>query len=115
MRWLLLGLATLLVTISLIALTAASSADQSSHNPAAHGGDGEMFSADDSLPPLYPRGESPVSTMAKPAAVIGVDERIQILDTTEFPWRAISYLELYDQDAFVTGSCTGTFIDPILF
>ena len=112
MRWLLSGLASLALVMSLIAMAAAGSADQPSHNPAARGGDGEMFSADDLFPVLHSRDGSLSIATVGPAAVIGVDERVQILDTTEFPWRAISYLELYDQDGFVAGSCTGTFIGP---
>lgn len=42
----------------------------------------------------------------------GVDERVQINDTTPYPWRTISYLELYDQIGFLLGSCTGTFVGP---
>lgn len=45
-------------------------------------------------------------------SVIGVDERVRITDTTEFPFSAIAYLELEDEFGDVIGSCTGTFIGP---
>lgn len=45
-------------------------------------------------------------------SVIGIDDRIRIRDTTAFPFSAIAYLELEDEDGFVTASCTGTFIGP---
>lgn len=45
-------------------------------------------------------------------SVIGADDRIRIQDTTAFPFSAIAYLELEDEDGFVIASCTGTFIGP---
>jgi V8-like Glu-specific endopeptidase len=42
----------------------------------------------------------------------GTDERIQITDTTQWPWRAVDYLEMYDQTETFLGSCSGTFIGP---
>jgi glutamyl endopeptidase len=45
-------------------------------------------------------------------SVIGSDERIQITDTTEFPFSAIAYLELEDGAEQPLGSCTATFIGP---
>lgn len=46
------------------------------------------------------------------ASVIGLDDRVRIQDTTEFPFSAIAYLELENEDEEVIGSCTGTFIGP---
>jgi len=45
-------------------------------------------------------------------SVIGVDERTRITNTTAVPWRAIAYLEIYDQFGYRAGSCTGTFVGP---
>lgn len=45
-------------------------------------------------------------------SVIGADDRIRIADTTVFPFSAIAYLELEDEDENVIGTCTGTFIGP---
>jgi glutamyl endopeptidase len=45
-------------------------------------------------------------------AVVGEDDRVRITDTTAFPWRAIAYLELYDDSTGEVGQCTGTFIGP---
>jgi len=44
--------------------------------------------------------------------VIGDDDRIQVVDTTIYPFSAIAYLELLDSDLEVLGTCTGTFIGP---
>lgn len=52
--------------------------------------------------------ESPISRHA----VVGEDDRVRITDTTAFPWRAIAYLELYDDSTGEVGQCTGTFIGP---
>ena len=44
--------------------------------------------------------------------VIGADERVQIANTSLYPFRAVAQLQLYDQFAQLTGLCTGTFIGP---
>ena len=50
------------------------------------------------------------SASAQPQAVIGDDEREQVLDTTLYPFSAIAYLSL--TTASGGGSCTGTFVGP---
>ena len=45
-------------------------------------------------------------------SIIGDDARRRIVDTTQFPWRAIAYLELYDRQGERAGHCTGTFVGP---
>ena len=44
--------------------------------------------------------------------VIGDDDRRRVTDTTEFPYRSIAYLELYDRQGERWGGCTGTFVGP---
>ncbi len=44
--------------------------------------------------------------------VIGSDERERITATSSYPFRVISFLELYDATGEYVGSCTGTFIGP---
>ncbi len=51
-----------------------------------------------------------VQASAQPQAIIGVDEREQVLDTTVYPFSAIAYLNL--TTASGGGSCTGTFVGP---
>jgi glutamyl endopeptidase len=45
-------------------------------------------------------------------SVIGPDERVQVSDTTQLPFSAIAYLELYDELGFLVGHCTGTLVGP---
>jgi glutamyl endopeptidase len=78
---------------------------------ASSGSSGRVFEADDGWPERRPSAERPGPSF-KPGAVIGVDERVRITDTSVYPWRAISHLELYDGDANLLGSCTGTFVGP---
>lgn len=47
----------------------------------------------------------------QPANVHGDDDRVQIQNTTDYPWSAIAYLDLYDAEGYA-GNCTGTFIGP---
>ena len=56
-------------------------------------------------------GDSPDGVVTG-QSVIGADDRIRIRDTTAFPFSAIAYLELEDEDGEVIASCTGTFIGP---
>ncbi len=77
-------------------------------------GRGHMFSAGDT----FPAREAGVSERPAPAgqvtgaAIIDTDDRVQIGDTTAYPWRAIAWLGLYDADEELMGHCTGTFIGP---
>lgn len=64
----------------------------------------------DGIAPAAPA--PPADPAAGPAAVIGTDNRIRVFNTTDFPWSAVVYLELYDDFGEVMGSCTGTFISP---
>ncbi len=57
---------------------------------------------------LPPRGTPTV----RGQVVIGADDRIQVADTTVFPYSAIAFLELEDAASDVLGTCTGTFIGP---
>lgn len=45
-------------------------------------------------------------------SVIGIDERVQVTDTTAAPYRSVAYLEVYDIYGFPSHHCTGTFIGP---
>ena len=45
-------------------------------------------------------------------SIIGDDARRRVADTTQFPYRAIAYLELYDRQGERAGHCTGTFVGP---
>ena len=59
-----------------------------------------------------PRREAATAAdSANISSIIGEDDRIQITDTTVYPWRAIAYLELYQGGVFVS-DCTGTFVGP---
>lgn len=60
---------------------------------------------------LPPAG-SPRPATAAAASVIGEDERIQITDTTIFPFSAIAYLELFNDANELFAVCSGTFIGP---
>lgn len=51
------------------------------------------------------------STRTIERAVLGVDERIRIEETSVYPFSAVAFLELED-DFGVFGTCTGTFIGP---
>ena len=73
--------------------------------------DGYNFLADAGLGPARrPARETPPGPVTG-QAVLGTDERIEIIDTESYPWSAIVYLELYDMDGYA-GSCSGTFIGP---
>lgn len=78
------------------------------------GSGGRMFSADASFPHrdagTAARPERPGRAAA--AAILGTDERVQVWDTTVYPWRAITWLGLYDSNSDLVGHCTGTFIGP---
>lgn len=77
-------------------------------------GRGYMFSADEK----FPARDAGASERPAPigqvtgAAIIDTDDRVQIRDTTVYPWRAIAWLGLYDADEELMGHCTGTFIGP---
>ncbi|MGH2633203.1 MAG: trypsin-like serine peptidase [Tepidiformaceae bacterium] len=45
-------------------------------------------------------------------SVVGSDDRTQVTDTSDFPFSAIAYLELYDASNVEVGTCTGTFVGP---
>src|SRR3990167_11318874 len=53
-------------------------------------------------------GDVPVSGQT----IIGQDERIQIADTTIYPFSALVFIELLDEFGEPFGSCSGTFIGP---
>lgn len=44
--------------------------------------------------------------------VLGSDERVQVADTSLFPFSTIAFIELEDAAGEVFGSCTGTLIGP---
>jgi V8-like Glu-specific endopeptidase len=67
------------------------------------------FSADDILPGA-PSPDAPRTVGER--SVIGADERLQITDTTVYPWRAIAYLALYDTEGNEVSGCSGTFVGP---
>ncbi len=75
--------------------------------PAPRGG--QVFHADGVHPSVPARSEPGAGA----AAVIGLDGRVRIVETTTFPWSAVVYLELYDAGGDIVGSCTGTFISPV--
>ena len=74
--------------------------------PAPRGG--RVFRDDGLHPPVAARS----APDAGAAAVIGFDDRVRVRNTTDFPWSAVVYLELYDRYGDVTGTCSGTFISP---
>ena len=78
---------------------------------AESGSTGRTFTSGGDRPARRP-GVGPPRPSFKPGAVIGEDERVRIGDTSVYPWRAISHLELYDGGGTLTGSCTGTFVGP---
>ncbi len=69
-----------------------------------------------------PRGDGQTFAPAGPPAarsngavepiVIDSDDRVRVTDTTEYPFSAIVWLELYDEFDQEIGNCTGTFIGP---
>jgi glutamyl endopeptidase len=75
------------------------------------GSSGQAFTAGGDNPERRPGAELP-SRPFDPGAVIGQDERVRIADTSVYPWRAISHLELYDASDSLFGGCTGTFVGP---
>ncbi|MCE7927019.1 MAG: hypothetical protein DYG91_00755 [Chloroflexi bacterium CFX7] len=81
---------------------------------AGQDGRGRMFTPDEDFPWRAPgstvRPERAAGVAG--AAIIDTDERVQIQDTTVYPWRAIAWLGLYDSDENLFGHCTGTFIGP---
>ena len=112
-RWLSIALVaiTALAMGTLLSPILSSQADDS-----AGEGSGEetalIFVADDVPPTRYP-GDFPeiIPSDVTISSIIGVDDRVQVTDTAEYPWRAIAYLELYGELGSL-GSCTGTFIGP---
>ncbi|MEP6870826.1 MAG: trypsin-like peptidase domain-containing protein [Anaerolineaceae bacterium] len=60
----------------------------------------------------FPPVGVPRPAVASAASVIGEDERIQIPDTTVFPFSAIAYLELFNDANEVFAVCSGTFVGP---
>lgn len=52
----------------------------------------------------------PPSTISSIDGIIGVDERVRVEATTEFPWRAIADLDVTFPNGTVT--CTGFFVGP---
>lgn len=98
----------------ILLLQGAGASEGQARNPAAAGGDGEAFAADNQFPVVSEDRWTRLDDIRQPAGMIccGVDERVQIADSTQFPWRIISYLQLYDQNSNLYGSCTGTFIGP---
>jgi glutamyl endopeptidase len=97
-----LGLAGLL----LVLLAPGGEAGADPALPAARSG--RVFRDDGLHPPVAAR----TAPDAGAAAVIGPDNRIRVTNTTDFPWSAVVYLELYDRYGDVTGTCSGTFISP---
>ena len=77
--------------------------------PASPSNAGYTFASEGDHPPRRVTTEQ--EDAPNTSIVFGVDERVQITDTTVYPWRAIAYLELY-QFGVLVGSCTGTFIGP---
>ncbi len=75
---------------------------------------GRVFAADLASAARSPRVTPGYEQSARVtgAAILGEDERVRIDDTTAFPWRTISWLELFDQSGQPEGHCTGTFIGP---
>ena len=76
-------------------------------------GDVETFAADD----WYPKFDLDHANASQPndvtiSNIIGMDDRVQVTDTAEYPFSAIAWLELYDELGILEGSCTGTFIGP---
>ncbi|GAB4329366.1 MAG: hypothetical protein Kow0010_13700 [Dehalococcoidia bacterium] len=65
-----------------------------------------------SPPPVRAGSVSPNDGRVTGQIVIGSDDRIRVVDTSIYPWRAIAFLELYDAFDQYVGSCTGTFIGP---
>ncbi|MCO5201134.1 MAG: trypsin-like peptidase domain-containing protein [Chloroflexi bacterium] len=81
-------------------------------NPAGHlpepSAPGKVFHAF-GHEPLYVPGEEPDVTAQN---VIGSDDRVRITATDKYPWRAISWLGLYNEWGERSGHCSGTFISP---
>lgn len=92
-----------------VALLLAGSLDATADGPRTRGG--QMHTAGD--PPAARRSSGPGGNdTATGQIVIGDDERLPVVDTTVYPWRAVAFLELYDASDQYAGSCTGTFIGP---
>lgn len=49
----------------------------------------------------------------KGAWVIGPDERIQITDTTEAPWRSVVQLVAFDENSNILSTCSGSMVDDL--
>ena len=76
----------------------------------------ESFVGTDKVPPKSsqkagPRTFAPPVRSVKPESVIDPDSRVQIMDTTTFPGRAIAYLLVTWVDN-TQGSCTGWYVGP---
>lgn len=67
-------------------------------------GDGKVFSPGDPPPARSNGAAQPI--------VIDSDDRVRVSDTTEYPFSAVVWLELYDEFDEEIGNCTGTFIGP---
>jgi len=75
---------------------------------------GNTSAADGTFPVRRPGATSGRERPAEAtgAAILGDDERVRIDDTSAFPWRAIAWLELFDEGGQPSGHCTGTLIGP---
>jgi V8-like Glu-specific endopeptidase len=95
-----------------LAVLVASSAHQEAR--AGQAASGHSFAADGRFPSREPgvfaSPERPVEVTG--ATILGDDERVRIDDTSAFPWRAITWLGLFDESGQPAGHCTGTFIGP---
>ena len=81
-------------------------ADPASSLPAPRGS-GEVHT-----PQRHPANRAIHHEAARQPIIIGNDDRVRITGTTEYPFSAVAWLELYDGDDNEIGNCTGTFIGP---
>ncbi|HEU5317224.1 MAG TPA: hypothetical protein VFX49_14030 [Chloroflexota bacterium] len=58
---------------------------------------------------LIPGGESTLDGRADPESIIGADDRVQITNTTDFPWRTV--VNITSNFPSGSGGCTGEMID----
>ncbi len=108
--FLLLALVALAAAFAVFFATSSSLADVPAQNPAHSEGRGFVYTPDDTYPDFPPK-DLDSSAGLGPLTVIGADERVQITDTASYPWRAVTWLFLYDQFG-LEGTCTGTFVGP---
>lgn len=91
------------IGIVLFAMASPNAGAQGSSNLPEPRGQGHMYSPSGPKPDRAARATEPI--------IIDSDDRVRVTDTTEYPFSAVVWLELWD-DVEEFGNCTGTFIGP---